>query len=74
MADAMRPHLVRVLPHWLTTQSQSISADVPDVRLCSASFFNLSVSSSAHAPDALPTLAVFILMVAVIPPGLGVVY
>ena len=45
-------NLVRVLPHWLTTQSQSISFDGPVVRLCSARRFRRSSSSSAHAPDA----------------------
>jgi len=43
---------VRVFPHWPTTQSQSVSFDGPDVRLCSAKRFRRSTSSSVHAPDA----------------------
>jgi hypothetical protein len=45
-------NLVRVLPHWLTTQSQSVSFDDPEVRLCSARRLRRSTSSSVHAPDA----------------------
>ena len=41
-----------MLPHWPTTQSQSVSFDDPEVRLCSARCFRRSTSSSAHAPDA----------------------
>jgi len=41
-----------VLPHWPMTQSQSVSFDDPEVRLCSARRFRRSSSSSAHAPDA----------------------
>ncbi len=45
-------NLVRVLPHWPTTQSQSVSFDDAEVRLCSARRFRRSTSSSVHAPDA----------------------
>ena len=45
-------NLVRVLPHWPTTQSQSVSFEDPEVRLCSARRFRRSTSSSAQAPDA----------------------
>ena len=41
-----------MLPHWPTTQSQSVSFDDPEVRLCSARRFRRSTSSSAQAPDA----------------------
>lgn len=44
--------LVRVLPHWCTTQSHSISPLVPTDLLSSASFLRRSVSSSDQAPTA----------------------
>jgi hypothetical protein len=57
--------LVRVLPHWITTQSQSVSFDGPEARLCSARRFRRSTSSSAHAPDAPVGLLVVIVNVEV---------
>jgi hypothetical protein len=56
---------VRVLPHWATTQSQSVSVDDPEVRLCSARRFRRSTSSSVHAPDAPAGLLVAIVNVEV---------
>lgn len=41
-----------MLPHWPTTQSQSVSFDDPEVRLCSARLLRRSTSSSVQAPDA----------------------
>ena len=52
MIDGKLVNLVRVLPHWPTTQSQSVSFEDPEVRLCSARRFRRSTSSSAQAPDA----------------------
>lgn len=49
---ARRAYLVRVLPHWCTTQSHSISPVVPTDLLSSASFLRRSVSSSDQAPTA----------------------
>jgi len=51
-----------------------MSPDIPLDLLCSASFFSLSVSSSAHAPDALPTLDDVMVIVVVVPPGFVVPY
>jgi hypothetical protein len=58
-------NLVRVLPHWVTTQSQSVSFDDPEARLCSARRFRRSTSSSAHAPDAPVGLLVVIVNIEV---------
>ncbi len=58
-------NLVRVLPHWPTTQSQSVSFEEPEVRLCSAKRFKRSTSSSAQAPDAPAGLLVAIVRVEV---------
>lgn len=55
-----------MLPHWPTTQSQSVSFDDPDVRLCSARRLRRSTSSSAHAPDAPVGLLVVIFKVEVV--------
>ena len=57
---------MRVLPHWPTTQSQSVSFDDPEVRLCSARCLRRSTSSSAHAPDAPAGLLVAIFNVEVV--------
>lgn len=63
--------LVRVLPHWPTTQSQSVSFDDPEVevRLCSARRFRRSTSSSVHAPDAPVGLLVAMFNVEVVAVG-----
>ena len=45
-----KTNLVRPFPHWCTTQSHSISPEVPIDRLSSASFFSRSVSSSDQTP------------------------
>lgn len=42
--------LVLLIPHSLITQSHSMSPEGPLDRLSSVNFFNLSVSSSDHAP------------------------
>jgi hypothetical protein len=58
-------HLDRLFPHWCTTQSHSTSPVVPTDLLSSASFFNLSCSSSDHGPWLPPIAPVVVEIIAV---------
>lgn len=58
-------HLDRPFPHWCTTQSHSTSPEVPTALLSSASFFNLSSSSSDHGPWLPPIAPVVVEIVTV---------